>query len=306
MFSHYCFSLQTWLLVWIFEKEFTVVKIDLITPAGDPVISPVDSGDGQNEFAFSAPVNGVLEINLKAKVSPDNSEILNAVKDKVKFTVENIGSSTKAWDAANPGGNASVSGSFLIAKVTFTGLPQNNSDFGRKRVTLQYDGQTEETYIEVFFDKAARNHPGNPINTPNWYSYSANTAVTEYDWPVECTVMPMEALEVMQSTNGNPTTPHYTIKGPASAGQETYNSTGLNVNRKGIDTLTATLKHEKQHRQTDLDWLPGGAWFGKNDQDGDELLMTGRMLMLQQALIRRQVIHFRVFLMAMTKKYSVK
>jgi len=46
---------------------------------------------------------------------------------------------------------------------------------------------------------------------------------------------------------------------------------GLTVDRKGIDTLAATLLHEKTHLQVDLKWKNGGVWHGKADTDGDEL-----------------------------------
>lgn len=45
----------------------------------------------------------------------------------------------------------------------------------------------------------------------------------------------------------------------------------MNVNRKGIDTLAATLVHEKEHRVVDQNWLSGGIWNGKLDSDNDEL-----------------------------------
>lgn len=253
------------------DVRYTVLKIDLVTPAGDPVAAPDDSGDGQNEFTYSTASPGVLTMNLKAHVTP--SGVAAQIKDQCYFTVDGIGASTMAWDAANPGGKPTASGDDLLATVTFTGLPVNNTDFGAKKAAVYFDSckQDEKDY-EVYFPKQERNHPGTGSGTtPNWYYYWAGAAVPGYDLTSGTYSYADGGAGDYAQYNGNPNNPHYTIHGPASAGHEQYNSAGLNVDRKGIDTCAATLVHEKQHRQTDLDWLPGGAWFGKTDTDGDEL-----------------------------------
>lgn len=147
-----------------------VVQVELVTPKGDPVGAPVDSGDGQNEFTFNNASPGVLTINFKAKVTP-NTVDLNKVKDKVFFTVANVGGSP-TWDAANPGGKSSISGTDLVAKANFSGLPANNTDFGTKKVELKFDGNIiESPNIEVFFNRDATNHPGGQAGSPNWFQY---------------------------------------------------------------------------------------------------------------------------------------
>ncbi len=81
--------------------RYTDFSISLVTPNGDPVANPVDSGDGQNEFTYSSANPGVLTMNLKAKVSPTG--FAARIKDDCRFAVGSIGNSTMAWDAANPG-----------------------------------------------------------------------------------------------------------------------------------------------------------------------------------------------------------
>ncbi|MCI5151011.1 MAG: hypothetical protein D3916_16780 [Candidatus Electrothrix sp. MAN1_4] len=61
-----------------------VFKIEMITPAGDPVNSPDNSGDGQNEFTYSSASPGVLTMNLKANVTP--SGVAEKIKDQCLFT----------------------------------------------------------------------------------------------------------------------------------------------------------------------------------------------------------------------------
>lgn len=145
-----------------------VFKIELITPAGDPVAAPVNAGDGQNEFTFSAAASGVLTMNLKAKVTP--AGVAAKIADKSLFTAGAIGASVLAWDAANPGGKSTASGDDLLATVKFTGLPAASTDFGKKKASVAFDGakQDEKDY-EVFFPRDATNHPGG--TTPNWFFY---------------------------------------------------------------------------------------------------------------------------------------
>ena len=143
-----------------------VTKIELVTPNGDPVASPRVSGDGQNEFTFSSASPGVLMLNLKAKVTP--SSAATGLSDCF-FSVGDVGSSVKNWAAANPNGKASVGGGALTATVTFTGLPDKNSDFGRKRATISCDGiLCDENDYEVFFPRDAKNKLQ---SEPNWFYY---------------------------------------------------------------------------------------------------------------------------------------
>lgn len=147
-----------------------VVKVELVTPSGDPVSAPSDSGDGQNEFTYSSDSPGVLTMNLKAKVTPDAaaSEIANSCV----FRVESIGDSVKAWNAANPVGRAVASGGSLIATVTFTGLPKRNLNFGKKTASILFKGiSCDENNYEVFFPRDAANHPGDEASVPNWFYY---------------------------------------------------------------------------------------------------------------------------------------
>ena len=250
--------------------KYISVSVQFITPAGDPVNSPVDLGEGQNEFTFSSGNPGELVMNLKARVSPAGAAAV--ICTDLAFAVDAVGSSAMAWDATTPNGRPAVSGGDLTAKVTFTGMPHNNADFGRKTAKLLWRGNPcAENAYEVFFDKSATNHPDGQAGSPNWYHYWAGEAVPGYELSSGRYSFACGNLNDYAVYNGDPRNPHYTIHGPASAGAEKYSSAGLVVDRRGIDTCAATIRHEKQHRQTDLDWLPGGTWYMKLDTDGDEL-----------------------------------
>lgn len=156
-----------------------VVKVEFITPSGDPVKAPVDAGitpasipDGANEFTYSSAKVGVLTLKLKAKVTGIGSMPADE-QAKLTFALDSIGNSTFAWDAANPGGKAIVSGDFITATATYTGLPKNNSDFGLKIARVKHGiSNAGETRFEVFFPKDCMNHPGEGSGTvPNWFFY---------------------------------------------------------------------------------------------------------------------------------------
>ena len=165
------------------EESYTLLSdyplpVEFISPAGDPVNTPVDAGttpasipDGANEFTFSTATSGVLTMKLKAKV-PGIGAMPAAEQAKFTFEVDTIGNSTFAWDAANPGGKVTVSGDFLTAIATYTGLPQNNTDFGLKKARVKHSGNNVgEAKFEVFYDAKAKNHPGGvPVHT-NWFHY---------------------------------------------------------------------------------------------------------------------------------------
>jgi len=257
----------------LFQVRIIPVKVELVTPAGDPVSAPVDSGEGQNEYTFNNANPGVLTMNLKAKVEP--SGVATYIKDHVRFKVDAIGSSVMAWNVANPGGKPTSNGDNLEAVVTFTGLPLKNSAFGKKSVKVKFNGNIQNSQVvEIFFPKAARNHPGiGAGTTPNWFYYWAGTAVTEYDLTSGMYSYADGGAQNFAVYNGNAKNPLIIVYGPASAGHTAYvwNAVGINVNLRGVDTLTATLVHEKTHWQNDLNWLAGGPWYFKRDTDGDYL-----------------------------------
>ena len=161
--------------------------VKFITPAGDPVTQPKDAGDGQNEFTFNSAKPGILEINLKIKV-PGIGKMSADIQNKFLFDIDAIGNSQMQWEQANPGGKPTFTGDLMTAKVKFTGLPQNNSDFGKKMARLNFDGEKllEEDF-EVFYTGTARNHHEQQspnFSYPNWfvfYKQNAGGGAYRYD-----------------------------------------------------------------------------------------------------------------------------
>jgi hypothetical protein len=227
-----------------------ILKIEMITPAGDPINSPADSGDGQNEFTFSTANPGILMMNLKARVTPNG--IANQIKDRIHFTVDGIGSSMMTWSPTNPAGKPTASGDDLLATVTFTGLPANNFDFGRKKAAVYYDTykQDEESY-EVFFNKTATNHPEGIVTDPNWFYYWQNGQVCGID--SNCRYDSTASFGYTL-----PGTDNLIRLGPdapeINTGPEIYSSSSTNFGSvvvtgqgKGIKCIAETIQHEQHH-----------------------------------------------------------
>lgn len=141
------------------QCTFSVKVVDLR-------ISYPDDADGNgliddpwsNEFSFDESSPALLVITCIAAASPDS--------DKFRWTIEDVGEIRGFW-------NPHVTGNQYIGTgpnptVTFTGMPLHNSAFGRKKITLAYEGLTcsDEETIEVFFHPAARNNPGPPGENP--------------------------------------------------------------------------------------------------------------------------------------------
>ncbi|WP_395750842.1 TIGR02597 family protein [Prosthecobacter sp.] len=226
-----------------------VATVLFITPAGDPVKLPVDAGtdptntpDGANEFTFSNASAGVLTLNLKVHM-PGIVDQSAAEQAKYTFDVDAIGNSVLTWAPGNAGGKAAVSGEYLIATAIFTGLPQNNSDFGTKTVRLNFDGYVvEDAKFEVFFMRDEKNHPGKGSGTdPNWFYYWLQTVTLLGPNPV-----------VEYSTSGSVYNPNTNKFALSDGDRLSYNAPyGANNPLQGIDNFAWTARHESQHYK---DW----------------------------------------------------
>lgn len=138
---------------------------------------------------------------------------------------------------------------------------------------IPQSGAQGEVKIKLFFPKTEFQNPEKTV--PNWYYYWSNTACSfirgsSYPWGGGSYDSGTYA-----EYNGNWSNTVYTIYNHATGAEKynySYGGVNLNIDRKGIDTLEATLEHEREHQRTDEKWLsPTGVWKGKTDTDGDEL-----------------------------------
>ncbi len=137
-------------------------------PSGDPVAS----GSATNEFTFNTATPGVVTIPCRARITPNTPDAISCAGEHLRWTIDSVGASALAWNNADPANAAEGKG--VEATASFTGLPNNNTDFGTKTVTLLLDNGTviQTTTVEVFWPKNAMNHPDPDQGaTPNWFFY---------------------------------------------------------------------------------------------------------------------------------------
>lgn len=158
------------------QANLKVIKLTFLTPSGDPVGSPTEN----NEFVYNDASPGILTINLSVQVTP--ADMADEIKDGCTFSVGDIEGSMMTWHADNPNGKPKVNNGKLEATVTFTGLPEENSSFGKKTATITYSGTYGSTTVtqdyEVFYRALKTNHPPCTCcaNCPNWFYYYKNAS----------------------------------------------------------------------------------------------------------------------------------
>ena len=151
--------------------EVLAYRVVIDHPSGDPVNAP----SATNEFTYSSANPGVLTIECRARVEPNDAEARAQAQEHARWSIESIGDSELSWSSPDPG-DPSI-GSGLTATATFRGLPRRHDDFGPKTVSLTACGAgAVTTTIEVFWPKNAKNHPPDGLThpggtPPNWFHY---------------------------------------------------------------------------------------------------------------------------------------
>ncbi|MBI5529646.1 MAG: hypothetical protein HY897_25240 [Deltaproteobacteria bacterium] len=138
-----------------------------------------------SEFAYSTnPAENTLTILLEAELAesadPQDTQYLRwrlfddgGIGEVRIFPGEPV---TGTWSQQELIGTEKY-GKGSPVTATFTGLPINNSSFGKKKAVLyEYKGsgtptKLDDAFFEVFFYKDGKNHPGDPANSPNWFYY---------------------------------------------------------------------------------------------------------------------------------------
>ena len=227
--------------------EISGLRATFITPAGDPINAPVDSGEGQNEFTFSTAPTGMLTIHLKVKLEPALSD---AEAPEGTFSIEDIGGSVKEWAAENPNGTAVYSSGHYTATVTFRGLPASNSDFGKKTVTFSVADVTITQTFEVFFPKNGTNHPtcGTCAGCPNWFFYWGQLRPDNNIVVYNPRIVFGDLGETPAMTKWSYSIPHNkTYVEIGSSASEKFSMYTSLEEFSGIDLFLATCFHENVH-----------------------------------------------------------
>ncbi len=270
---------------WVYDSEMGKKTPRIMTPAAG------DSLTG-NEFTYSAAYpDGVLFVPVRIQIEPDTPQIRALFENRIRTRVSPIDDSHSghenvqlAWNSPFPGeataGKAApAGGSLWYALATFTKLPPNNGDFGRKTLTVDFLGVAGNVLCsprtrdyEIFYAWGAINHPnlpgkpdldnfsatnvdtigfGDSTRSPNWFFYwnrtGAGNPAARFDSTMS--VYENEAAFVPAGFNWyRYTGPRERILvGPLGLSDlfNTINSTG--TPKTGIDAFADLILHEARH-----------------------------------------------------------
>jgi hypothetical protein len=170
-------------------------------------------------------------------------------------------------------------------------LPENNSSFGKKRVKLDYQEYdcnctSEETEIEIFYPRDAKNNPDGTI--PNWaYYWNKTSAKTNYKFdvvpkiPDDKTIIALPGFAclglVLDSYNTGVVARYDPFKGkiwvPENLPVMNCPSRPDGTKYEGIDCFAQVIRHEGRHKDQLISWWgPNMANYNCiDDVDGDFL-----------------------------------
>ena len=168
--------------------------------------------------------------------------------------------------------------------MTFTGLPANNFDVGRKKVTITVDvGVRDQKAMEVFYSAKEYNHPGGNPTEPNWfYYYKQNAGGGSYAYDATPGArsssvagggeVSIKIGDYVHSPGGEFITTSV-VAGRLSA-------TGISPTNKYYPHFIGVLGHERQHANNevtsgpptdrDLDYLPNTFETTTSNTDPDD------------------------------------
>jgi hypothetical protein len=195
------------------------------------------AADGSTEF------DSALIIAAEASVSPPE------LASQLVWTVEPARSST--IEVKNQDGGR--------ATITLMGLPQDNADFGPKKLTARAGDAEDSVTVELFYRREARDHDRRaPSTEPNWSFYWRQTAAAQghtskivYD--PNC---PKSEERIEAQYRGGDS---IYICDFSDVGGFSYLGQAIKgFSCEGIDKYAVLVGHEWEHRRQYFEWWGGG------------------------------------------------
>ena len=170
------------------------IVVTMLNP--DPEGLPEDDGlwDDVNEFVFDDSQTGYCLIRCECTYMPDTAteQGLPWAEFHVKWSLT-YSATTVEWGDWD-GTTFTTLGQDEWGKEVWariSGLPATNAGFGDCTVIMDVDGVQVTAPIQIFFNRDAKNHPGDGSGiTPNWYFYwgeaiplIASCTYKEIGWP---------------------------------------------------------------------------------------------------------------------------
>ncbi len=235
------------------EREFEVGVEPGPPPAATEPDEPCELGtvriiapDRGAQYSYGPSNLGVLQ-GLMAKAEIDGEDCGH----ELEWSIEDIGSVQATQEVVHP-----------AVAFTFTGLPEQNEDFGEKRITVRLGDRSDSLSVQVCFHPRAYNNPGEP-GIPNWFFYWEQTVAGRgYE---------LEYRAELRSTLGSGTSVGAQYDFAADQvfmAQAAF--TGRCAERppelgggasEGIDCFAELARHETQHKRERHEW-----WGSMNPQ----------------------------------------
>ncbi|MEN6644402.1 MAG: PKD domain-containing protein [Armatimonadia bacterium] len=220
-------------------------------PASVEIYEPAPPPDSNFNLSFNTAAPGVCKVRARGRVKDAEGNILGMLNGGLIWAPFSVGSSILTTLPASARGEA--------IELRFERLPENNSDFGAKTLTLSHPlvaSSTSKTF-KIFFPADGLNHPGqnpNPVAwTPNWYYYWRQGVVTDlthftYDRFV-ATGLYDPATGFLKVGDGAAGANSPTWKATNSDTGEQWQVGGDGV---GVDCCAEVCAHELKHKENDL------------------------------------------------------
>ncbi|WP_157370398.1 PKD domain-containing protein [Vulgatibacter incomptus] len=263
-----------------------VFSIKMTSPSGDPTSADPEEIEN-SEFVFSG-AGGVLKIPVAAEIEP--SSLGSRVGENLRWRFDNgsrpdaiPAGSALSWDATWPTDASAGRGARNVARLN--GYPQNNADFGRRLIQLEYVDAGEAVWsqtqtIELFFSK---DDVASGRGVPNWFFYWGqvlpSTVSREYR-KIPPTLASYGQFPAMVWWRYGRTFAYskneVRVFRPAAGQSRAIACAGIPV-LTGIDLFISTLRHEKRHVEqmrsadglvstgSDGPWLNGWSWNGAHN-----------------------------------------
>ena len=141
MFTSTIITRETSLLQVFFYPAYaySVIKVELVRPVVNSLYP------ANNNYVFDSTTPGECRVSCIVKVTPDTPEIRSQLQGKLKWSIESVPGSTLTWQNGGISGGGGVYDSAYgdwRETAIFTGLPTDNSSFGDKVATLEFEGNT--------------------------------------------------------------------------------------------------------------------------------------------------------------------
>ncbi|MFO7917167.1 MAG: hypothetical protein R6V13_03700 [Anaerolineae bacterium] len=257
------------------------------------IVSPQD----EEQLTFDNSKPGTLQFTAEAEASSNREDEL----EDLIWVFPEIGDSELSTEPQDARGNT--------VRVTYTGLPESNDDFGEHEISAYYDSDAlcsppDPIKIQVFFPRDAANNPlslsggtaasaGDGVNQiPNWFYYWRQTSAAqglgedqilyggdgrdriegETEDGEEITIVVMGSYKGYYADDHEHPDANRIYVYDLGVIDFTYTNFITELVYEGIDAFGCIVRHERTHMENYQDWWAPDGYLDQRavkDEDGD-------------------------------------